>query len=104
MDRRRLLLISLSSAVLGPLAVTAPPRVARVSLLEGGNLESYLGQSTRDGLRDLGYVEGQNLTIEFRSANGQFERVPELLAELIRLRVDVIVTIGDPVVAAAKQA
>jgi putative ABC transport system substrate-binding protein len=80
------------------------PSVARVAFLEGGKLESHLWQATRDGLRELGYVEGQNLIIEFRSANGQFDRVPELLDELIRLHVDVIVTIGDPVVAAAKQA
>lgn len=80
------------------------PSVARVAFLDGGNLESHLWQATRDGLRELGYVEGQNLIIEFRSANGHFDRVPDLLAELIRLRVDVIVTIGDPVVSAAKQA
>jgi putative ABC transport system substrate-binding protein len=90
-----------------PLAAEAQPRparVARVALLDGGNLESQLWHATRDGLRELGYVEGQNLVIEFRSADGHFDRVPELLAELIRLRVDVIVTIGDPVVSAAKQA
>ena len=80
------------------------PSVARVAFLEGGNLEGHLWQATRDGLRELGYVEGQNLIIEFRSAHGQFDRVPELLAELIRLHVDVIVTIGDPVVSAAKRA
>ena len=80
------------------------PQVAHVAFLEGAKLESHLWQATRDGLRELGYVEGQNLIIEFRSANGQFDRVPDLLAELIRLRVDVIVTIGDPVVLAAKQA
>jgi putative ABC transport system substrate-binding protein len=80
------------------------PRVARVAFLEGGNVGSHLWQATRDGLRDLGYVEGQNLIIEFRSAEGQFDRLPELVAELIRLRVDVIVTAGDPAVVAAKQA
>ena len=88
-----------------PLAAEAQPRsrVARVAFLDGGNLESHLWQATRDGLREPGYV-GQNLIIEFRSAEGQFERLPALLAELIRVHVDVIVTIGDPVVSAAKQA
>src|SRR5262245_41238155 len=103
MHRRRFLLTSLAVA-LGPLEGAAQPRVARVAFLEGGNLEGHLWQATRDGLRELGHVEGKNLIIEFRSANGQFDRVPELLAELIRLQVDVIVPIGDPVVAAAKEA
>ena len=52
------------------------PSVARVAFLEGGNLESDLWQATRDGLRELGYVEGKNLIIEYRSASGQFDRVP----------------------------
>jgi putative ABC transport system substrate-binding protein len=86
--------------------VAGQPRrgVARVAFLEGGNVGPHLWQATRDGLRDLGYVEGQNLVIEFRSAGGRFDKVPEILAELIRIPVDVIVTIGDPVVLAAKQA
>ena len=94
-------------AVVPPVSTVAAqqrPRVARVGLLDAGDLESHLWQATRDGLRELGYVEGQNLVIEFRSAHGRVDRVPELLAELIRLPVDVIVTIGDPVVAAARQA
>ncbi len=103
----RLIVLLLAFAfTLAPLAAEAQQRpiIARVAFLEGGNLETKLWQATRDGLRELGYVEGQNLSIEYRSANGQFDRVPELLAELIRLKVDVIVTIGDPVVFAAKQA
>jgi putative tryptophan/tyrosine transport system substrate-binding protein len=107
MDRRAFLGTLTGGLLAAPLAAEGQPRparVARVALLDGGNLESQLWQATRDGLRELGYVEGQNLIIEFRSADGHFDRVPELLAELIRLRVDVIVTIGDPVVSAAKQA
>jgi putative ABC transport system substrate-binding protein len=105
MDRRAFVAGSLS-ALAAPPAVEAQqrPSVARVAFLEGGNLERDLWHATRDGLRELGYVEGKNLIIEYRSASGQFDRVPELLAEMIRLRVDVIVTIGDPVVSAAKQA
>ena len=103
MHRRSVLLTPLAG-VLGPREGLAQQRMVRVAFLEGGNLEGHLWQATREGLRDLGHVEGSNLIIEYRSAGGQFERVPELLAELIRLRVDVIVTIGDPVVAAAKQA
>ena len=106
-DRRAFLHTVAGSLLATPLAAEAQPRparVARVAFLDGGNLENLLWQATRDGLRELGYVEGQNLIIEFRSADGHFDRVPELLAELIRLHVDVIVTIGDPVVSAAKQA
>jgi putative ABC transport system substrate-binding protein len=104
MDRRRFLATSLSTPLLIPLLASAQSRVARIAFLEGGNVGSHLWGATREGLHDLGYVEGKNLVIEFRSADGHFERLPQILAELIALRVDVIVTIGDPVVAAAKAA
>ena len=97
-------LLTLLAVVPTAAGVVAQPRVARVGFLEGASLEPSLWQAARDGLRELGYVEGQNLIIEYRSAQGQFDRVPELLSELIRLKVDVILTIGDPVVSAAKQA
>jgi len=58
----------------------------------------------RQGLRDLGYIEGQNIRFEFRSAEGQINRLPELAAELVRLKVDVIVTWFTPTAVAAKQA
>jgi putative tryptophan/tyrosine transport system substrate-binding protein len=58
----------------------------------------------RAGLRDLGYVEGKNVVIEFRFAEGKYERLPELAAELVRLKVDVIVTHSVPGALAAKQA
>ena len=61
-------------------------------------------EAFRSGLRDLGYVEGTNLAIEYRWAEGKFERLPGLAAGLIRLPVDVIVAVGDPVIAAVKQA
>ncbi len=58
----------------------------------------------RAGLRDLGYVEGKNIVIEFRFAEGQYDRLPLLAAELVRLKVDVIVTHSVPGALAAKQA
>jgi putative ABC transport system substrate-binding protein len=58
----------------------------------------------RAGLRDLGYVEGKNIVIEFRFAEGKYDRLPELAAELVRLKVDVIVTHSAPGALAAKQA
>src|SRR5262249_6215343 len=61
-------------------------------------------EAFRQGLRDLGYVEGQNIVIEWRSAEGKFERQGELAAELVRLKVDVIVSSGPTMTRAAKEA
>src|SRR5712691_3352760 len=61
-------------------------------------------QVFRQGLRELGYVEGQNIAIEFRWAEGKYDRLPGLAAELVRLKVNVIVAGGAPAVQAAKQA
>jgi len=61
-------------------------------------------ESLRAGLRDLGYVEGKNIVIEFRWAEGRYDRLPDLAAELVRLKVDVLVTAGTPGTLAAKQA
>ncbi|MGA6963122.1 MAG: ABC transporter substrate-binding protein [Xanthobacteraceae bacterium] len=58
----------------------------------------------RQGLRQHGYIEGQNLVIEYRSADGRAERFPDLAAELVRLNVDLIVTRGTPAIFAAKNA
>jgi putative ABC transport system substrate-binding protein len=58
----------------------------------------------RRGLRELGYAEGQNLIIDYRSADGRAERFPDLAAELVRLKVDLSVTRGTPAVLAAKNA
>jgi len=89
-----------------PLAAEAQPptKTARIGLLApstrtGGDVEAF-----RRGLHDLGYIEGRNLAIEYRSAGGAAERLPELLGELVRLRVDVIVTGGTAAALAAKRA
>jgi putative ABC transport system substrate-binding protein len=58
----------------------------------------------REGLRDLGYIEGRNIRLDIRSAEGKAERLPELAAELVRLRADVIVAFQTPPVEAAKRA
>ncbi|HET8529759.1 MAG TPA: ABC transporter substrate-binding protein, partial [Methylomirabilota bacterium] len=63
-----------------------------------------LTDAFRDQMRQLGYVEGKNLVIEYRWADGKYDRLPDLAADLVRLRVDVIVTVGDPVILAAKEA
>jgi len=58
----------------------------------------------RQGLRELGWVEGQNLVIDYRSAEGKLDRLPDLAAELVRLKVDIIVAVPTPAAAAAKNA
>ena len=64
-----------------------------------GRIEAF-----RHGLRELGYVEGKNIVVEWRSADGKPDRLPALAAELVRLKVDVIVTAGPPATRAAKEA
>ena len=61
-------------------------------------------ESFRQGLRELGYVEGKNIIVEYRAAGGKFERLPDLAAELVRLKVDVVVTAGTPSIRAAQHA
>jgi putative tryptophan/tyrosine transport system substrate-binding protein len=106
--RRRLVLAIGVTALATPLIALAQqqPRVARIGYLAGNSLtDNRPGlQTFRDGLHELGYVEGKNLVIEYRWAEGHYERLPGLAAELVRLPVDVIVAVGDPVVFAAKQA
>jgi putative ABC transport system substrate-binding protein len=81
-------------------------KVARIGVLFGGAASSIISSANleafRQGLRDLGYVEGKNLVIECRYAEGKLDRLPELVTELIRLKVDVIVTSSTPVNMAAK--
>jgi len=83
-------------------------KVYRIGFLrfgKGGPTTSSTYMEIRQGLRELGYVEGQNLVIEYRSAEGKPERRPEMAAELVRLKVDVIVVPGaPPLIRAAKQA
>lgn len=84
------------SLLVAPLAADAQQatKVHRVGRLNGGSPPSSPDPSLeafRQGLRDLGYVEGQNLVIEDRYAEGRAERLPDLAAELVRLKVDVIV-------------
>jgi putative tryptophan/tyrosine transport system substrate-binding protein len=96
--RRRELFTLLGGVAVGwPIAVLAQPsKVARIGVL--------FKKELRDGLRELGYVEGQNIAFEFRSAEGKLDRLPELASELVRLKVDLIVALYVPSALAAKQA
>jgi putative tryptophan/tyrosine transport system substrate-binding protein len=94
-----------------PVALSFPAnaqqaKLPRVGYLTVGALSSNVDrvEAFRQGLRELGYVEGKNIAIEWRSAEGKFERRGELAAELVRLKVDVIVTSGPTMTRAAKEA
>jgi putative ABC transport system substrate-binding protein len=91
-----------------PLATRAQQgaKIYRIGILEWipANKNAANLEGLRKGLRDLGYVEGRNLVIEYRSADGRAERFPDLAAELVRLKVDLIVTRGTPAARAAKKA
>src|SRR5262249_60220903 len=84
------------------------PKVVRIGFLVTGALDSPEQQVTtnafRQGLGERGYVEGQNLVIEYRFADGKIERFPNLARELVALDVDVIVASNTPAALAAKQA
>ena len=109
MNTRRRLVVALGAGVLAPLASFAqqqPAKVARIGFLGMASASGYVSEveAVRAGLRDLGYVEGKNIVIEFRWAEGKYDRLPELAAELVRLKVDVIVTHAFTGTRAAKQA
>jgi putative ABC transport system substrate-binding protein len=109
MNIRRKLLIALGTAALvAPFAVLAQQKgkVWRIGFLGATSASGLAGRvdALRAGLRDLGYVEGKNIAIEFRWAEEKYERLPQLAAELVRLKVDVIVSHGGAGTLAAKSA
>ena len=108
MSTRREFISVLGGAVAWPLASHAQQsvKVWRIGMLEmipatanSTNLDSF-----RNGLRELGYIEGQNLSINYRSADGRSERFPGLATELVRLSIDLFVTRGTPAALAARNA
>jgi putative tryptophan/tyrosine transport system substrate-binding protein len=104
--RREFITLLGGTVVAWPLAARAQPsKLARIGVLYIGlaDGESFR-KEIREGLRELGYVEGQNIAFEFRSAEGRLDRLPELAAELVRRKVDVIVTLYVPPSLAAKHA
>jgi len=109
MDRRTFLSgISLTalSASLATEAQQQTEKVYRIGYLGNGSASAQAKrvESLRASLRDLGYVEGKNIVMEFRWAEGRLDRLPDLAAELVRLKLDVLVTAGTPGTLAAKQA
>ncbi|HXL50103.1 MAG TPA: ABC transporter substrate-binding protein [Xanthobacteraceae bacterium] len=107
MKRRDVIALVGGAATAWPLAARAqhPAKLPVIGALVIGNTDpEQFWREFRQGLRDLGYVEGQNIRFEFRSAQGDASRLPELAAELVRLKVDVIVTWFTPTAVAARQA
>ncbi len=97
----------LLGVVAAPLAAEAQQaaKIARIGYLAASLAGSpHLHEAFLQGLRDLGYVEGRNVVIEYRDAEGKFERLPALAAELVALKVDVIVALSTLAAQAAKQA
>jgi putative ABC transport system substrate-binding protein len=109
MNNRRKLIIALGAGGLawaGAVRAQAPSTVRRIGLFSqtspSVNAPSY--QAFRLGLRDLGWIEGKNISIEYRYAEGRHDRLPILAADLVRLKVDVIVTFATSDTLAAKKA
>jgi putative tryptophan/tyrosine transport system substrate-binding protein len=82
-----------------------PKKVLRIGYLSASSCSESVAtrEAFRQGLREFGYVEGQNIVIECRSVEGKFDRVPDLVADLVRLKVDIIVTSSSRVALAAKK-
>jgi putative ABC transport system substrate-binding protein len=106
---RRALVIAIGAgAVVAPFGTAGQPqgKVARVGFLtlNSAPLSAQHTAAFLSGMRELGYVEGRNLTVEWRFADGSFERLPVLAAELVQLRVDVIVADPSSAIGAAQKA
>ncbi|HET9205644.1 MAG TPA: ABC transporter substrate-binding protein [Burkholderiaceae bacterium] len=107
--RRRSVLVALGTSALAlarEARAQAPPTGRRIGLLSGFSHATYAASypAFQLGLRDLGWVEGKNVSIEYRYAEGRHDRLPELAADLVRLKVDVIVTVATSDSLAAKRA
>jgi putative ABC transport system substrate-binding protein len=106
MIRRREFITLLGGAAAWPLAADAqqPTRIARIGILTQGSAAGGFPQIFLNGLRELGFVEGQNLAIEYRFAEGRLDALYPLAQELVRLNVNVIATAATPAAKAAQKA
>ena len=106
MRRREFIRLVGGVAAAWPLAARAELKIPRVGFMGNSTaaLEANLVDAFREGLRELGYEEGRNIVIEYRWADGKYERFSALIAELIAAKVDVIVTAGTPAALAVKKA
>jgi putative tryptophan/tyrosine transport system substrate-binding protein len=104
--RRREFITLVGSAVAWPLGAHAQQKIFRIGFMGNSTaaLETNLVDAFREGLRELGYEEGRNIAIEYRWADGNYDRFPTLAEELIAAKVDAIVTAGTPAALAVKKA
>src|SRR5262250_90439 len=102
----RFLVVLIVVALFSPAEAQQPKKVPRIGFLTASSVSSMATrtEALRQGLRDLGYVEGKDIVIEYRYAGEKPDRLPALAAELVRLKVDLIVSAGGAVTRAAKQA
>jgi len=106
---KKIVLFVLASSILLSLHLAQaqqPTKIPRIGYLIGPSLSTNQVriEAFRQGLRELGYVEGKNIVIEYRSAEGKLDRLPARAAELVRLKVEVIVTNGPPATRVSKEA
>ena len=105
-DRRAFITGVATALLVAPLAAGAQPagKVYRIGFLRSGQPpEAYL-EGLQQGLRERGYVYGQNVVVEFRATDGSIDQLPRFAEELVRLKVDVILASGAPAALAAKRA
>src|SRR5262249_4797536 len=105
--RRREFIALVCSAVAWPIGVRAQQpegKVRRIGYLAGGSSTFANHEALRQGLSELGWVEGQNIIIDYRFAEARLDRLPDLADELVRLKVNVIVAATSPATVAAKNA
>jgi ABC-type uncharacterized transport system substrate-binding protein len=105
MTRREFIAVLAGAAVAWPLAARAEqPGVALIGLLAGAQLDDRMLSAVRQGLKEAGYVEGRNVAIKYRTADGRFNRLPGLATELVADPVAVILAFAPPAALAAKAA
>jgi len=100
------LMVAIFLTTVSPAGAQQPTKIPRIGWLTGPSLAANSAriEAFRQGLRELGYVEGKNIVIEWRSAEGKLDRLPALAAELVRLKVDIIVSGGLGPTRTAKEA